>query len=70
MTVRQKRIYKLVLTKNFDALAKGKNQVPFYFMRDTLDSQQYKIYVIQAIKNCLSLFHPEDFSNTYLGQLE
>eukprot|EP00092_Neocalanus_flemingeri_P005977 GFUD01006438.1.p1 GENE.GFUD01006438.1~~GFUD01006438.1.p1 ORF type:complete len:2243 (+),score=699.78 GFUD01006438.1:100-6828(+) len=27
MTVRQKKIYKLVLTKNFEALSKGKNQV-------------------------------------------
>ena len=27
MTVRQKRIYKLVLTRNFEALSKGKNQV-------------------------------------------
>jgi len=27
MTVRQKKIYKLVLTRNYDALSKGKNQV-------------------------------------------
>ena len=27
MTVRQKKLYKMVLTRNFDALSKGKNQV-------------------------------------------
>ena len=27
MTVRQKKVYKLVLTRNYEALARGKNQV-------------------------------------------
>ena len=29
MTVNQKKMYRNVLTKNFDALARGKNQVPY-----------------------------------------
>ena len=29
MTLAQKKLYKLVLTKNFDALSRGKNQVSF-----------------------------------------
>jgi SNF2 family DNA or RNA helicase len=46
MTVRQKRIYKLVLTRNFEALSKGKNQVfnsLFIFIHDYLDLRYLKI---------------------------
>ena len=32
MTVNQKKMYRNVLTKNFDALARGKNQVPYLIL--------------------------------------
>ena len=58
MTVRQKKVYKLVLTRNYEALAKGKNQVSLINIMMQLRKTCNHVELLQDQEEIVS--RPED----------